>query len=66
MIFISIISLRLQESWLIILVGTAYLLGVQGITISIHLALANRIQKMKTNEMNSETLSAERLNFEKN
>tara|TARA_B100001142_G_scaffold300417_1_gene325138 strand:+ start:107 stop:601 length:495 start_codon:yes stop_codon:yes gene_type:complete len=65
-IFISIVSLGLHESWLMILVGTFYLLGVQGITISIHLPLNERIQKMKINEMNSEKLSAERLNFEKN
>ena len=64
-ILISIVSLGLQESWLIILVGTLYLLGVQGITIAIHLPLNKRIQEININEMNRETLSAERVNFEK-
>ena len=33
----SIISVGLPEAWLIVFVGVVYLLGVQGITLSVHL-----------------------------
>ena len=63
-IITSIISLGIIEAWLIISVGTVYLLGVQGITISIHLPLNKRIQKININSTNYHTLSEERKNFE--
>ena len=63
-IIISIISLGIIEAWLIISVGIVYLLGVQGITISIHLPLNKRIQKININSTNYQTLSEERKNFE--
>jgi len=63
-IITSIISLGIIEAWLIISVGTVYLLGVQGITISIHLPLNKRIQKININSTNYQTLSEERKNFE--
>ena len=44
-IAISIFSLGLSEAWTIVVVGLIYLLGVQGITISVHLPLNNHIQK---------------------
>jgi len=40
------------------------LFGVQGITISVHLPLNSRIQKMNINKMNYQTLREERLKFE--
>ncbi len=52
-IAISIFTLGLSEAWIIIVVGLIYLLGVQGITIFIHLPLNNHIQKIDTNNMNN-------------
>ena len=63
-ILVSLVSYGLSETWLIVLVGVAYLLGVQGITIAIHIPLNNHIQKVKIDELNDETLTDERLNFE--
>ena len=64
-IIISLVSFELTENWIILLVGVAYLLGVQGITIAIHIPLNNHIQKIKIEELNDETLANERLKFEK-
>jgi len=64
LILSSIISVGLPEAWLIISVGAVYLFGVQGITISVHLPLNSRIQKMNINKMNYQTLREERLKFE--
>ena len=63
-ILVSLVSFGLPETWLILLIGVAYLLGVQGITISIHIPLNNHIQKVKIEELNDETLAKERLKFE--
>ena len=60
----SLITAGLLEFWLIILVGAAYLLGVQGITVAIHIPLNNHIQKLNIEELNDKTLSYERKNFE--
>jgi len=61
---ISILSLGVSEAWIIFVVGLIYLLGVQGITLSIHLPLNNHIQKIDTNNMNNQSLNEERTNFE--
>ena len=63
-ILVSLVSVGLPETWLILLIGVAYLLGVQGITIAIHIPLNNHIQKVKIEELNDETLANERLKFE--
>ena len=63
-IITSILSLGIVEAWLIIFVGVIYLLGVQVITISIHLPLNKHIQKIDINSTNSQTLSEVRKNFE--
>ena len=60
----SLITAGLLEFWLIILVGAAYLLGVQGITVAIHIPLNNHIQKLNIEELNDKTLADERLKFE--
>ncbi len=44
--------------------GAAYLLGVQGITVAIHIPLNNHIQMLNIEELNDETLADERLKFE--
>ena len=61
----SLVSVGLSEAWLIIFVGAVYLLGVQGITISIHLPLNNHIQEMNIDELNDKMLREERVKFEK-
>ena len=63
-ILVSLVSVGLPETWLILLIGVAYLLGVQGIAIAIHIPLNNHIQKVKIEELNDETLANERLKFE--
>ena len=63
-ILVSLVSVGLPETWLILLISFAYLLGVQGITIAIHIPLNNHIQKVKIEELNDETLANERLKFE--
>ena len=47
-----------------ILTSLIYLLGVQGITISIHLPLNKHIQNIDIDITDSQTLSDERKNFE--
>ena len=47
----SLITVGLLESWLIILVGAAYLLGVQGITVAIHIPSNNRYLKTKLDDL---------------
>ena len=64
LILISIIYVGLSETWLIVLVALIYLLGVQGITILIHLPLNNQIQKLNLEKLKDENLRDERLNFE--
>jgi uncharacterized membrane protein len=60
----SIISVGLPEAWLIIFVGVVYLLGVQGITLSVHLPLNNHIKKINIEKTDHQTLSVEREKFE--
>ena len=64
LILTSITYVGLSETWLIVLVAMIYLLGVQGITIFIHLPLNNRIQKLNLEKLKDENLRNERLNFE--
>ena len=63
-ILVSLVSVGLPETWLILLIGVAYLLGVQGITIVINIPLNNHIQRIKIEDLNEETLANERLKFE--
>ena len=60
----SIISVGLPEAWLIVFVGVVYLLGAQGITLSVHLPLNNRIKKINIEKTDHQTLSVEREKFE--
>ena len=65
LILTSIIYVGLSETWLVVLIALIYLLGVQGITILIHLPLNNHIQKLNLEKFKDENLKKERLNFEK-
>ena len=64
-VLISIVSVGISETWLIVIIGAVYLVGVQGITISIHLPLNNHIQKLKIDKLSAQTLGENRLKFEK-
>ena len=64
-IIVAIATTGLSNSWLIILVGVIYLLGVQGVTIVIHLPLNNHIQKMDIDKMTDKNLGEERRKFQK-
>ena len=64
-IITSILSLGILDAWLIIFVSVVYLLLVQGITILIHLPLNKSIQNIDINSSNFQTLSKERVAFEK-
>ena len=61
---ISFLILNGNIRWLIILAGAVYLLGVQGITIFIHLPLNNGIQSVKVDEADDDTVHQQRLIFE--
>ena len=63
-IIISIFTLGLLEGWKIIFVSLVYLIGVQAITIIIHLPLNRRIQKIDIYSTNLQSLNEERKNFE--
>ena len=63
-IIISIFTLGILEGWKIIFVSLVYLIGVQAITIIIHLPLNRRIQKIDLNSTNLQSLNEERKNFE--
>ena len=63
-VFCAILSLELRESFLIILCGVVYLLGVQGITMSIHLPLNNKLQELVLDELSNQILKEQRINFE--
>ena len=63
-ILVSLVSIGFAEGWLIALVAFVYLLGVQGITVAIHIPLNNHIQSIKIENLNDEALADERLKFE--
>ena len=63
-ILASILSPDLGETWFIVLIGVVYLLGVQGITITIHLPMNNHIKDLNLDELDDQTLSKERLKLE--
>ena len=51
LIIVSIVSEGFFNNWVLVLTGFTYLLGVQGITILIHIPLNNNIKKMKIDEI---------------
>ena len=63
-ILVSLVSIGFAEAWLIVLVAFVYLLGVQGITVAIHIPLNNHIQRIKIEDLNDEVLADQRLKFE--
>ena len=63
-ILVSLLSIGFAETRLVVLVAFAYLLGVQGITVAIHIPLNNHIQRIKIEDLNDEVLADQRLKFE--
>ena len=63
-ILVSLVSIGFAEAWLIVLVAFVYLLGVQGITVAIHIPLNNHIQRIKIEDLNDEELANQRSKFE--
>ena len=63
-ILASILSPDLGETWFIVLIGVVYLVGVQGITITIHLPMNNHIRDLNLDELDNQTLIKERLKLE--
>ena len=63
-IFVSLVSIGFAETWLIVLVAFVYLLGVQGITVAIHIPLNNHIQRIKIEDLHDEALADQRQKFE--
>ena len=64
-ILISVVNFGLSEAWLIVIISVFYLLGVQGITIAIHIPLNNHIQKVVIEELNDDAITDERVKFER-
>ena len=63
-ILVSLVSIGFAEAWLIVVVAFVYLLGVQGITVAIHIPLNNHIQRIKIEDLNDEALADQRQKFE--
>ena len=61
---LGFIELHGIERWTVFAIGFVYLMGVQGITIRVHLPLNNRLQRLEIDEMDPESLSKERDKFE--
>ena len=62
---ISVVCFGLSASWSLIFISAVYTLGVQGITIAIHIPLNNHIQKLVVEELNNEALTDKRALFER-
>ena len=61
----AVIIPEFRDAWLIICVGGVYLIGVQGLTMAVHLPLNSRIKKLDISKLDNEVVKKERLNFEK-
>lgn len=64
-ILTAVVSFGLSETWLVVLFSIVYLLGVHGITVSIHIPLNNHIQKVVIEELNDDAITDERVKFER-
>ena len=63
-IVLSVVHPNGNEHWVIILFGTLYIIGVQGITMLVHLPLNNSLQGVDINELDEESLQQLRSEFE--
>ena len=63
-IVLSVVHRNGNEHWVIILFGTLYIIGVQGITMFVHLPLNNSLQGLDINELDLEYLKQLHSEFE--
>ena len=63
-LIVSLMGAHSVETVLVIIAGFAYLLGVQGLTVLVHLPLNTRIQTVNVQERDASALREERLLFE--
>ena len=63
-LIVSLIGSYSVETVLVIIAGFVYLLGVQGLTVLVHLPLNRRIQTVNVEEWDASALREERLLFE--
>ena len=63
-IVLSVLHLDGNEHWVVILFGTLYIIGVQGITMSVHLPLNSSLQGVDINELDLESLQQLHRKFE--
>ena len=63
-LIVSLMGPYSVETVLVIIAGFVYLLGVQGLTVLVHLPLNRRIQTVNVEEWDASALREERLSFE--
>ena len=63
-LIVSLMGPYLVETVLVVIAGFVYLLGVQGLTVLVHLPLNRRIQTVNVEERDANALREERLLFE--
>ena len=63
-LIVSLMGPYSVETVLVIIAGFVYLLGVQGLTVLVHLPLNRRIQTVNAEEWDASALREERLSFE--
>ena len=63
-LIVSLMGPYLVETVLVVIAGFVYLLGVQGLTVLVHLPLNRRIQTVNVEEWDASALREERLLFE--
>ena len=63
-IFTSMVYVGFPQASLTLIVCFIYLVGVQGVTITIHIPLNNRIQNLQVDELDDQTVNQERSAFE--
>ena len=63
-VFISTVNFGLTQTWLIVLASAVYLLGVQGITIAVHIPLNNHLQKIIIEKLSDKAITEERMRVE--
>ena len=62
--FTSIVYVGFPDASLILLVCFIYLVGVQGVTITIHIPLNNHVQKLQVDKLDDQKANQERSVFE--
>ena len=61
---VAVYELGVIGCWPLLVIGLVYLIGVQGITVFIHLPLNSALQKIEVNAIDLSAISEQRLLFE--